>query len=100
MGLDVAIIWWAFRRNFADSACAERITVTGDRVTLSRFSATGAPQETGFNRRWLRVELEYDEARELFGRLYLKSHGVAHEIASFLGTEERQALAKELRRAL
>ncbi len=100
MGLDVLIIWFAFRRNFRDSAMAERIMVEGDRVMLSRYDVSGVRQETTFNRRWLRIELEYDEARELIGRLLLKSHGVAHEIASFLGAEERQALAKELRRVM
>jgi uncharacterized membrane protein len=100
LGLDVLLVWWAFRRNFADAKRAERITATGDNVILSRIRANGASDDTHFNRRWLRVELEYDEFRELVGRLLLKSHDVSHEIASFLGAEERQSLAKALRRAL
>ena len=100
LGLDVLLVWWAFRRNFADAERFERITAAGDIVTLSRSSAIGTSEDTQFNRRWLRVELEYDELRELVGRLLLRSQGVSHEIASFLGAEERQSLAKELRRAL
>lgn len=100
MGLDVAIAWWAFRRNFADADRSERIVITGDEVTLTRLSRTSPKSTLTFNRRWLRIELEYDEARELVGRLLLRSHGKAIEIASFLGAEERQSLARALRQAI
>jgi uncharacterized membrane protein len=97
-GLDVLVVWWAFRRNFADANEMERIILDGDRVTLARRDRTGATRETEFNRRWLTVDLEYDAIRELVGRLFLRSHGRAHEIASFLGAQERQSLAMTLRR--
>ena len=100
MGLDVAIAWWAFRRNFSDADRSERIVIEGEQVTLTRQIKTAKPLVSTFNRRWLRIELEYDEARELVGRLLLFSHGKATEIASFLGAEERQSLAKVLRQAL
>lgn len=100
MGLDVALVWWAFRRNFSDAARAEQIQVTGDAVVLLRLAPDGKESRINFNRRWINVVLEYDEARELVGRLCLRSHGVSHEIASFLGAEERQSLAKALTKAL
>ncbi len=100
LGLDVLLVWWAFRRNYADAGQFERIAALGDNVTLSRMAADGTSQTIAFNRRWLRVELEYDGFRELVGRLLLRTHGVTHEIASFLGAEERQSLAKALRQAL
>ena len=99
-GLDVVIMYWAFRRNFADSACAERIVAEGDAVRLLRLAREQAPKEVHFNRRWLKVELEHDEERELVGKLYLRSHGEAHEIAGFLGADERLSLAKALRHAI
>lgn len=100
MGLDVAIAWWAFRRNFADADRSERIVIEGEQLTLTRQIKSSKPQVSIFNRRWLRVELEYDEPRELVGRLLLFSHGKVTEIASFLGAEERQSLAKALRQAI
>jgi uncharacterized membrane protein len=100
MGLDVLIAWWAFRQNFADADRSERIVIDGDQVTLTRQRKKSPPRIFNFNRRWLRVELEYDEPRELVGRLLLLSHGKRTEIASFLGAEERQSLAKALRQAL
>lgn len=100
LGLDVLIVWWAFRRNFADSDESERIVATGDVLTLQRLSQSGEMRELHFNRRWVKVELEFDAARELVGRLFLLSHGARHEIATFLGAEERQSLAKALRRGI
>jgi uncharacterized membrane protein len=97
MGLDVLAIWWAFRQNYKDQNEAERILTQGDDVMLQRFLKDGTTREAKFNRRWLRVELEYDAERELVGRLHLCSKGERHEIASFLGADERQSLAKALR---
>lgn len=98
-GLDVLIMWWAFRRNFADSEKAERIIAEGDAITLRRMTPAGH-SDVQFNRRWLKVELEQDAERELIGRLFLRSHGQSHEIASFLGAAERLSLAQALRRAI
>jgi uncharacterized membrane protein len=100
LGLDVLMIWWAFKANFADAARSERLAAKGDELVLSRFTRDGLQEDTVFNRRWVKVDLEFDSERELVGKLFLRSHGRAHEIASFLGAEERQSLAKELRRAI
>jgi uncharacterized membrane protein len=100
MGLDVLLVWWAFRRNFASAKRAERIQVAGDKVILQRRSPKGHEETLEFNRRWLKVELEFDEARELVGRLLLSYRGILTEVGSFLGAEERQSLSKALRQAL
>ncbi len=98
LGLDVALIFAAFAINNRTSGTHEQITVEGDEVTLIRATAKRTSKRS-FNRRWMRVELEYDEMREMVGRLFLVSHGKRSEIAKFLGAEERQALAERLRRA-
>jgi uncharacterized membrane protein len=89
MGLDVFLIWWAFRRNFADAKRAERITVQNDIVTVQRLSPAGVRETLEFNRRWLKVELEFDDAREIVGRLLLVYRGALTEVGSFLGGDER-----------
>jgi uncharacterized membrane protein len=100
MGLDVVLVWWAFRKNFADAQRAERIVVQDDLVTLHRLSQEGIRETLEFNRRWLRVELEFDEAREIVGRLLLSYRGALTEVGSFLGGDERQSLSRALRAAL
>jgi uncharacterized membrane protein len=99
-GLDVALIWWAFRRNFADARRLERIEITEHELVLERLAANRQPEVTRFVRPWIRVELEEDKERELVGRLLLRSRGSATEIGSFLGAEERVSLAGALRAQL
>ena len=99
LGLDVALVFWAFAHNNRMARAHEHIVIEGDEVTLTRNNARGQTRRS-FNRRWLRVHLEWDEARELVGRLFLISHGKRTEVGSFLGAEEREALAEVLHAAL
>jgi uncharacterized membrane protein len=100
LGIDVALVWWAFKANGRAALRSERIIIAGDEVRLLKQIRAEPPIEVQFNRRWLRIVLEYDAARELVGRLLLVSSGKATEIASFLGAEERESLAAELKRAI
>jgi uncharacterized membrane protein len=94
MGLDVALIWWAFHANFADARRAEHIEITRDELVLRRHEERKPAQEQRFARRWVRVELEEDRERELVGSLYLRFRGKRTEIASFLGARERLAFPR------
>jgi uncharacterized membrane protein len=100
MGLDVALIWWAFRVNFADARRAEHIEVTSHELILRRLAEDKPAQEQRFARRWVRVELEEDRERDLVGPLYLRFGGKRTEIASFLGAQERLSFANALKAAL
>jgi uncharacterized membrane protein len=99
-GIDVLIMWWAFRRNFADGRVAERIEVTEHELVFDRTAEGKEPLQRRFVRRWVRVELEEDHDRELTGRLFLACQGRRTEIASFLAPFERKDLASALRAAL
>ena len=98
LGLDVALVFVAFAINARRSQGHEQIVVEGDHVIFIRATSKGETRRA-FNRRWMRVELECDEARELVGRLFLVSHGKRSEVGRFLGAEERKALAARLRKA-
>jgi uncharacterized membrane protein len=100
MGLDVALIWWAFRANFASARKAERIEVTEHELILERLAHGKKPEEKRFVRGWVWVELEEDRDRELIGRLFLNSRHVRTEIGDFLPPAERKSLAGALRQAL
>jgi len=73
--------------------------IEGDEVTWISAAAKGE-RKRRFNRRWLKIHLEWDAARDLVGRLYLVSHGKRTEIAAFLGADERKALAEVLKSAI
>ncbi len=99
-GLDVLLIWWAFKANFADARRAERISITEHELVLERLAGRKEPEERRFVRRWVRVELEEDQGRELIGRLSLVSGRQRVHIGDFLAPEERRTLAGALKSAL
>ena len=99
-GLDVLIIWWAFRANFADARKMERISITEHELVFDRFAENRPPEQQRFVRRWVRVELEEDRERELIGRLSLVSGASRVAVGDFLAPEERKQLATALRAAL
>jgi uncharacterized membrane protein len=100
MGVDVALIYLAFRWSYRRTRRHEDLLVTASDLQLSRFAENRLIERISFPRRFVHVDLDHDHNRELVGRLYLRSRGHAHEIASFLGGHERLALAEALNRAL
>jgi uncharacterized membrane protein len=99
-GLDVLIMWWAFRRNFADGNRAERIEITPHELVLQRVSGSRPAREERFLRRHVRVELDEDHERELVGGLFLSTGQFRTEIGSFLPPNEKKELSAVLRQAL
>jgi len=74
LGLDVALVWWAFRKNYADALKEEQIEVTDHELILKRFDHDRQREELHFTRSWVKVELEEDHDRELIGSQYGKPY--------------------------
>jgi uncharacterized membrane protein len=98
-GLDVALIYWAFRANYRSARAQERIVVTPTELIFRKISANGTGIEWRCNPLWVRVESVIDED---FGmqKLDLVSRGERVPIASFLSPEEKASFAKALQAAL
>ena len=98
-GLDVLVIWWAFRVNFRTAQAREEITVTTSELRIRRVSHRGQVAEWTFNPLWVRLDMEVDED---FGieHLYLISRGRQIQIARFLGPDEKTSFYKGLVEAL
>ena len=51
LGLDVVMVWWAFKANNRAAQCSERIVINGDEVTLLKQTRKERPTEKSFNRK-------------------------------------------------
>lgn len=97
-GLDVALVYWAFRANYRAARAHETVQMSDDELRVRRVDRKGRARAWSFQPYWVRLELhEYpDESTELF----LVSHGKALEVAHVLSPAERLDFARELRAAL
>ena len=97
-GLDVLLVYWAFRINYRHARLREELRLTEDSLTVERVSVRGERRRWQFQPFWLRVILE--EKDEHTPRLVLASHGRALVVGSFLGPAERRGVARALNDAL
>lgn len=98
-GLDVALIYWAFRANYRAARAHEHIVVTPTLLTFRKVSAKGVVTAWTCNPLWVRVDKTIDED---FGvqKLHLVSRGEWVPIAGFLGPEEKESFGNALQAAI
>ena len=97
-GLDVLLLYGAFRLSYRSGRQRETLRLSGDDLTVERVSVRGEVRRWRFQAFWLRLLLiEQGGGRN---RLLLRSHGRELAVGGFLTAEERRALAVELEDAL
>jgi uncharacterized membrane protein len=96
-GLDVALVYVAFRVSYRGARLSESVRLTERSLTVERVSRRGEHRHWEFEPYWLRVVLE--EKGET-STLKLASHGRAIVLGSFLAPLERQSFAALLQGAL
>lgn len=98
-GLDVFIIYWAFRVNFRRAAATEDIVVTPYEIRVRRVSHRGHVAEWTLNPMWVQLE---QKSHAEFGieKLYLVSRGRRLSVGSFLGPDEKASFSKALLAAI
>lgn len=97
-GLDVLLLYGAFRLSYRSSRMRETLKLAGDSLTVERVSVRGEVRFWRFQAFWLRVRLLETDADT--NRLVLTSHGRTLAVAGFVSPAERRALAGELEDAL
>lgn len=98
-GLDVVLVYVAFKLNYRAARARETIEITRDDLTVTRISANGGTSEIAtLSATWVR--LDEREAPDGSVDLALTSRGRRVTIARDLGSDERRDLATALRAAL
>lgn len=95
LGLDVLLVYWAFRANFRAAKAYEQVSVTPSELKIRKVSERGEVAQWTVNPLWVRLE---QQTHEEFGleKLFLVSRGRRLPIASFLGPKEKESFAKAL----
>ena len=98
-GLDVLIIYWAFKLNFRHARATEDILITPYEIRVRRVSHRGHAMEWTLNPMWVQLERK-SHAEFGIEKLYLVSRGRRLSVASFLGPDEKESFSKALLEAL
>ncbi len=98
-GLDVLVVYWAFKVNLRDARAYEDIRVSYSELRVRRVTHRGHSMEWVFNPLWIKLDREIHEE---FGleRLYLVANGRRLGLARFLGPAEKDSFYKALSTAL
>jgi uncharacterized membrane protein len=98
-GLDVLLVYFAFRANYRTARAYEEVTVTASELTVRKINHRGGVRQWTLNPLWVRLERIVHEE---FGveRLFLVSHGRRLTIAGSLSPAEKASFARALASAL
>ena len=98
LGLDVALVYLAFRTNYRWARMYETVRLASDSLLVERVSASGKVRRWRFQPYWLRVNIDNPVSHD--SQLVLSSHGKRLRIGSFLSPDERLQVAHALKDAL
>lgn len=98
-GLDVLLLYWAFRISYRRAAAYEVVTVTPVELRVRQVSHRGGVREWALNPLWVTLDKVTHEAYGI-ERLFLVSRGKRLAIANYLGPDEKASFAKALSSAL
>jgi uncharacterized membrane protein len=97
-GLDVLLVYWAFRQSYKSAEITERLRLTEGALTVRRVARQGQARTWTFQPNWLRVSMDDPPRHE--SQITLSSHGQSLVVGAFLSPDERADLAKALKAAL
>jgi len=98
-GLDVAIVYLAFRASYAQARAFEEVRLSSEALVIRKVSARGQASEVSYNPAWARLVVEREEDEGVV-RLSVTSHGRTTELGGFLDPDGRESFGRALGAAL
>jgi len=98
-GLDVLLVYWAFRINYRRALAYEEVMVTPTELRVRKVSHRGRSAEWTFNPLWVRLDRDV-HAEFGIERLFLVARGRRLPIAGFLSPPEKESFAAALTAAI
>ena len=97
-GLDVLILYYAFKANYRGAGIYETIELTPEHLLITHHPLRGERREWRFNSYW--VKLNIRERRGKSCQVEASSHGNRLIFADFLSDDEKRDFTKSLNQAL
>jgi uncharacterized membrane protein len=97
-GLDLLIVYVAFKLNYRSGRMFETVEVDPDAVVVTRVHPSGRQERFQFTTAWVQVDL--DEGADGRTELSLRHHKSQLSFGRFLNDDERRNFAKALMRAV
>jgi uncharacterized membrane protein len=98
-GLDVLLVYWAFRINYRRALAYEEVMVTASELRVRKVSHRGRTAEWTFNPLWVRLDRDV-HAEFGIERLFLVARDRRLPIAGFLSPPEKESFAAALTAAI
>ena len=98
-GLDVLLVYWAFRLNYRSARAYEEVMVTPSELRVRKVSHRGKVAEWSLNPLWVRLDRDSHEEFGIEG-LFLVSRGRRLPIAGCLSPPEKESFAAALGAAI
>lgn len=98
-GLDLLLIWFAFKMNYRSARAFEEVEVCSDSVTIRQVSPAGKVATHHFNPYWARLSIHRVDDEGVV-RITVTSHGVSLDIGTFLNPPDRESFADAFGAAL
>jgi uncharacterized membrane protein len=98
-GLDVLLVWLAFKASYRSARAREEIEVSRTDLLVRKTSPKGAVQEAHYNPFWARFQVARHEEIGIT-RMAVSGEGRTTEIGGFLNPDDRESFAAAFRGAL
>lgn len=97
-GLDILLVWGAFKLSYRQGRMHERILVDKDEIWVARVTPSGHESRWRMQPYWTRVECDREPCHET--QIRLISKGETLIVGAFLSPEERVRLGDSLRKVV
>lgn len=98
-GLDVALIYLAFRLNYRAARAREEVSVSRVAVDIRKIAPSGRAAEHRFNPFWARFQVSRHEEIGITG-MAVEGQGRVVSVGGFLNPDDRESFATAFGRAL
>ena len=99
MGLDVLIVYIAFKINYREGRIRERVSVSRDELKISKLDPNGRVMEYVLNPFWAKFKIDRHEEYGI-NRMWIVDRETKIGIGSFLSRKERESFAMAFSNAL